>query len=1654
MKRFALFFATVIFSTAVYSQTYGNEWINYSQEYFKFKIGSTGLYRIGQQTLINAGIPLASIDPRNIDIFLNGKEIKIYISGESDGSFDPTNYIEFIGRENDGALDQPLYGLPKNHTNPYESLYADSSVYFLTWSNVASSNHLTDYQDPNFVGKTKDDYFMYTATVSFKNDYFNGIPNKNVAQQAYSEYTIGEGFTSARDNTFKQFLIETPSVYSPGPDASLELLGITRNNPAEIFNGYNHGFAIAVGSKSNILNTYYHNGYSAKLFKYSDLQFPNSKMSTTTNVYLGEIDVVNRPLSYYTIPYIKLKYPRTFDLASGSSLEMTSLSSNSYFEFNNYNGSKKNPIIYDYSNENRILGTLNGGTLKFNTKGGLNQQLYISDASDYLSINSLVNVQFKSITEIAPNYIIITNSKLADGAIEYGSYRESIAGGSYKVMYLYSSELYDQFYYGYHHPLAISNGIDYVLNKLRYPVDNILLLGKGQVYHNIRFNKSQRESLDLVPTIGTPPSDYLFVSSLDGSDLNISVPIGRVAARTNDDIRNYLNKVKTHESADYGNWQKKVIQIVGGIDADQNETFNGNVNQYFKIAQDSFLGAHRVKFSKNDAGTTSDAFIEDIQKEINDGANIINYFGHGSAQVLDVDIGDVKDLNNNGKYPLFIFNGCALGNSYVGNSIGEDYLFEPNKGTINWVASTGFGYTSPLLLYTRILHEELLQKNYGESIGKSIKATISRYQNVNDPLNVINCRQLVYQGDPALKLHAPKNSDIIVRNPLVSNKFSAVSDVVIDFDLVNLGKTSADSVTFTVTANNGVTSKLVHTGKLRIPNYIEKSSITIEKSSFLSGVISFQFNIDPLNEIIENAPHGETNNQVVFDHLFELKKPLVIYPLQNAIVNESEVEFLFQISNPDKTLIEIVLEIDTSHKFNSPIFFQKKFSTKMNVVKTTTTLPPTDNYDYFYRIKTVEDTVESEWSVGSFAYLFKHNDGWSESHYDNLLNTNLDLVEFDSLSRKLNYTRKSGNSYKIKTNGRYPVSGANWNYIGISGNFNIVYNYQPNGVHAMAFNPDTEKRLNTPSVYNQKYPPNPYWSQSPPENQKEYYVTGAYTGVYLFQTANKEHRDSFLQFLKSIPDGYHLFMHNNRLTGIEDWEPEIFQELQKFGITGLGIVNESEPFALFGTKGEPNQSSETYADYSDSVTPPINQTIEVVVNIYPRSNSGSIKTEQIGPSSNWDRIKFDLKDKDTDQDSFSISVIGVTPSGSETTLLNYTDSTHFDISSINATQFPYLKLQLNLIDETGFTPMNVERWTVYYDGISEGTINIDVLDELSKDTVERGEIIHFATVFENISKLPFDPTTAQVKLVHQNGTEKVVDTIKMNSIEINQSIELRDTIETFDLAGNYQLFVTANNEHIVLENEYKNNLYYKRFYVATDVRDPIFDVTFDAYHILNNDLVSGNTLISIVAIDENEFLHIDDPALFDIGLKYPGSDSFVALTILDPMFSFNPSSGPKEKAVVNYQTADLPDGDYTLKVKMMDKSGNGSDNPAYTIKFKVESKQTITNIYPYPNPFTTCTKFVFTCTGNEVPDQIKINIYTITGRLVKQIDQFELGPIRIGNNLTDYCWNGTDDYGDKLANGVYLYKAEIRSNGQIIDLSETSSDHLFNNGFGKLYIAR
>ena len=155
-----------------------------------------------------------------------------------------------------------------------------------------------------------------------------------------------------------------------------------------------------------------------------------------------------------------------------------------------------------------------------------------------------------------------------------------------------------------------------------------------------------------------------------------------------------------------------------------------------------------------------------------------------------------------------------------------------------------------------------------------------------------------------------------------------------------------------------------------------------------------------------------------------------------------------------------------------------------------------------------------------------------------------------------------------------------------------------------------------------------------------------------------------------------------------------------------------------------------------------------------------------------------------------------------------------------------------------------------------------------------------------------------------------------------------------------------------------------------------------------------------------------------------------------------------------YKPVFSTDGKYTLRVKAKDRSKNYSGSVDYTISFEVINKSTITEIMNYPNPFSTSTRFVFTLTGSEIPDIFHIQILNVSGKVVKEISMDELGPIHIGRNITEYAWDGTDNFGDRLANGVYFYRVITQINGESIEKRETAADNFFKKGFGKMYLMR
>jgi flagellar hook assembly protein FlgD len=74
--------------------------------------------------------------------------------------------------------------------------------------------------------------------------------------------------------------------------------------------------------------------------------------------------------------------------------------------------------------------------------------------------------------------------------------------------------------------------------------------------------------------------------------------------------------------------------------------------------------------------------------------------------------------------------------------------------------------------------------------------------------------------------------------------------------------------------------------------------------------------------------------------------------------------------------------------------------------------------------------------------------------------------------------------------------------------------------------------------------------------------------------------------------------------------------------------------------------------------------------------------------------------------------------------------------------------------------------------------------------------------------------------------------------------------------------------------------------------------------------------------------------------------------------------------------------------------------------------------------------------------------------VVREITKAELGPLHIGRNITEYKWDGKDQYGQMLGNGVYLYRVVTSLNGNNVDHRDSGADKFFKHGYGKMYIMR
>lgn len=126
---------------------------------------------------------------------------------------------------------------------------------------------------------------------------------------------------------------------------------------------------------------------------------------------------------------------------------------------------------------------------------------------------------------------------------------------------------------------------------------------------------------------------------------------------------------------------------------------------------------------------------------------------------------------------------------------------------------------------------------------------------------------------------------------------------------------------------------------------------------------------------------------------------------------------------------------------------------------------------------------------------------------------------------------------------------------------------------------------------------------------------------------------------------------------------------------------------------------------------------------------------------------------------------------------------------------------------------------------------------------------------------------------------------------------------------------------------------------------------------------------------------------------------------------------------LRYQLSELAEGNHTISLKAWDIHNNSSTQ---TLDFTVAENSSIAleHVLNYPNPFTTHTEFMFE--HNQVCKMldVRLQVLTVSGKLVKTLEQQVM---QNGFRSEPIAWDGTDDFGDRIGRGVYVYKLEVRN---------------------------
>ncbi|MBI5646306.1 MAG: hypothetical protein HY962_05180 [Ignavibacteriae bacterium] len=1558
-------------------------WMNYADKSLRFYVKNDGLVKLPKTWFAASGFSLTGVNPANLRLMRKGIEVPMLAVGMDDGSFDDADYFVFLGERNyedPNYRRVPTYEERDEPYPEYLNKYTDSVAYWIVpgitagaristaaAAGTAGSDTLDWYYALNRYELEDEFHCLHTSQTRIQTSDWTSEDTWHIGGAGYVRYgqvrTYRTTLTNPKPGIDARFWGKFFSWYSEAP-ARPHYRILARLNGGPWLDSVEFNI-----NEQSLLRT----------------------TIPTANILAGEnqIEVFNRdvypgydgPQIQIVSDWFDIEYPRYLTATSNILL----------FGLENALGAgiRRIKVSNVTAADPLLLKRTSAGITRISALDLATSDKTLSfvdtvtDGATYaLASIAGMATPFPGRTRNVPQlrvpapqakYIILTADELQTAAEEYAAFIRSQYNTTTRIVTV--EDIYDNYSFGTFNPEALKLFLLDARNTwTQEEPENVLLAGDAN--WNLK-NKASAWSRNYVPTYGAPASDTWFVC-FDTLGIEQEISIGRLPVASAADLRRYLEKHRAYVAMVPDIWNKTTLHFSGG-DANKglesilrlrevNSAVIRDIVEPAPMAGQSFHFYKTVSPLSNFGPYT----VEQIKKRISDGGIMISYIGHSGTDVWDNAIQETQQLDNaRARASLVTDFGCSTGKFAEPDivSFSEKFVTSKDGQAIAYVGNSSLGFEATSLVLPSEFYTELILSD-SLSIGEAhrrAKGNLIRKFGLST-INMIAIRSNALIGDPIMRIAFPHKTNLVARpdwmHP-VEELFTDVADSL-HFDVAywNEGRYSADTLTLVI--EDLQQNTVLHRVETRRASPLLSDTVRVAfPVNGIAGTRRIRVTLDTEGRIDESS---ETDNTAIAEYfVYSTQIKAVNEPLGTSIGNLRRIAVLNPISDPG-AVSNVKYEFSTSPGFEAPTVVQGPYGKTQSVLDAV----PSTGADgkYYWRASL---PTSSTLYAGPFAY-------WKGS--GNALFVQRDSAEFARAEiRSALYDAAKGMTV-LPPYRKIAVSSAGIQDGGYAtveiDDFNVLLTTYFQGYAVVVFDSLTlqlKRQRNFETLNN--------WVAS---NAFKAYVDSIQPGELAAITSAYDPRSNLAVFQSAL----------NALGG-----------------SGIDSVAALGSYCMIGWRGAARGSvpeARGLPGKGKSYTSSI---------FYLRPDTAVVTSPPIGPAARWVSARLVRSGKDTTV--IAVTVRGIDTAGVETEVLAAANPDSLDLSSLDAKRYPQLRLRAVMAPRFGAGQPALRAWAVDYRMAPELAVNYQSIAVVN-DTVGQGTAVELHADVLNAGETDAGPFTLQVDIVGEDNIRRQIETVPVPGLAHGAWYEGRVQIPTAGLAHGYQALVVVDKDGTVQEQFEDNNTISARFVVRSDTTRPMLDVLLDGYPPLDGEIVSPTPRIVLTLVDRSP-------------LPVTSCNKFTVRLDEQPFhcdsMTFTPGTATNDASVA--LMPHLSPGDHIFHFNAEDASGNKVAETDRELLVRVVTEASIRDVYNFPNPFAGATTFTFTLTGTGAPDEVQVKIYTVAGRLIRTMKSSDgsarfIGPSntpRVGLNAV--AWDGTDEDGDVLANGVYFYKVIAKS---------------------------